>query len=166
MAAVLATVVLILFYSSGYEKQEHDTRTIQDFYHKTMNAMDGKNPRGQAVVDAQTGNKAGHIPADKDADGDVDEDDKVATEKMQQRLKAAEAAAKDNAKQKGGLRPDPPSEIVGVGSSADGQSKKGKGSVSNKDSESSKPKAKAEETTEEHEAEQELNSILKKSPGT
>jgi glutaredoxin len=164
MATVLATVVLILFYSSTLEKPERDHRTLQDFYQKTMNAMEGTgaNPKGQTVVDSQTGNKAGHIPADKDGDGDIDADDDVASQEMQQRLKAAEAAAKGKANEKGGLRPDPPSNIVGVGSSADGQSKKDKGAVANKDDDKDKPKT--EETAEEHEAELVLKSILKKSP--
>ncbi|KAI9172099.1 Monothiol glutaredoxin-7 [Paramyrothecium foliicola] len=163
MVAVLATVVVILFYTSGLEtKRDPDTRTLQDFYQKTMKAMDGKNPRGQAVVDSQTGNKAGQIPADKDADGDVDADDQVAAKEMQQRLKAAEIKAKDKANEKGGLRPDPPSNVVGVGSSADGQKKKAKGAVANKESDDSKPKT--EETAEEHAAEQELNAILEKAP--
>jgi hypothetical protein len=126
--------------------------------------MDGKSPRGQAVLNSQTGEKAGQIPADKDADGDVDADDMEMARQMQERLKAAEQQAKDKANEKGGLRPDPPSNVIGVGSSADGQHKKGKGHGTN-DGVADPGTDDSEESAEQHQAEVELNAILKKSPG-
>ncbi|KAH7326599.1 glutaredoxin domain protein [Stachybotrys elegans] len=161
MTASLIAVVVILFYTSSIQK-ERDMRTIPDFYHKTVNAMNagadgGGSPRGQPVLNSETGGKVGHIPADKDADGDLDADDIQMAHQMQERLKAAEQQAKEQANEKGGLRPDPPSNVIGVGSSAGGQGKKGKGGAN-------EPKDAAEESEEQHQAEMELNSILKKSP--
>jgi hypothetical protein len=158
---VLAAVVLTVFYffySSGLEgKQQHN---LQDFYHKTMNAMDGvgKAP-GQAILDTQTGAKAGQIPADRDGDGDIDADDQKSAVEIQERLKAAEQKAKDNANEKGGLRPDLPSKVVGVGSSAEGQKK------TDGDSVAAGSDADAPLAREELAVETELNAILKKSPG-
>ncbi|CAM1507140.1 Fc.00g067810.m01.CDS01 [Cosmosporella sp. VM-42] len=164
MMAAVVTVVFLFFYS-GRMDPENAARTRDDFYSKTKQAMDGKQPPGQAVLDSQTGQKAGHIPADKDADGDVDADDDAASLQMQERLKAAEQEAKDKANEKGGLRPDPPSNIVGVGSSADGQKKDklGKSGSGSDDTAASKDK-KVEKTKEEQKAEVELKAILKKSP--
>ncbi|MBE3044107.1 hypothetical protein IMZ48_16355, partial [Candidatus Bathyarchaeota archaeon] len=70
------------------------------------------------------------------------------TKEMAGRLKEAEQKAKDLANSKAPLRPDTPSEVVGVGSSADGKDNAVEG-----------------ETVEEHEAEQELRTILKRAPG-
>lgn len=164
MTATLVTVVLIMFFTSGMPRQRDNAGSIQDFYHKTVQAMDGKSPRGQAVLNSQTGEKAGQIPADKDADGDVDADDMEMARQMQERLKAAEQQAKDKANEKGGLRPDPPSNVIGVGSSADGQHKKGKGHGAN-DGVADPGTDDSEESAEQHQAEVELNAILKKSPG-
>ncbi|KAF7559706.1 hypothetical protein G7046_g4447 [Stylonectria norvegica] len=165
MIAALGTVVFILFYTSGFDSsRDADAHDSQDFYHKTKNAMDGASPPGQAVLDSQTGQKAGHIPADKDADGDVDEDDKAMAIQMQNRLKAAEQEAKDKANEKGGLRPDPPSNIVGVGSSADGQHKDKALKNAPVVEKSEAAPAKVLQSQEELEAETELKSILKKSP--
>ena len=36
MLAAILTVVLILFYSSGLDDSKKDTRSFQDFYHKTI----------------------------------------------------------------------------------------------------------------------------------
>ncbi|KFA48451.1 hypothetical protein S40293_00344 [Stachybotrys chartarum IBT 40293] len=163
MTATLVTVVLIMFFTSGMPRHGDNAGSIQDFYHKTVQAMDGKSPRGQAVLNSQTGEKAGQIPADKDADGDVDADDMEMARQMQERLKAAEQQAKDKANEKGGLRPDPPSNVIGVGSSADGQHKKGKGHGTN-DGVADPGTDDSEESAEQHQAEVELNAILKKSP--
>jgi glutaredoxin len=157
LAAVVLTV-FFFFYSSGLEgKQQHN---LQDFYHKTMNAMDGagKAP-GQAILDTQTGAKAGQIPADRDGDGDIDADDQKSAVEIQERLKAAEQKAKVNANEKGGLRPDLPSKVVGVGSSAEGQKK------TDGDSVAAGSDADAPLAREELAVETELNAILKKSPG-
>lgn len=80
--------------------------------------------------------------------GEVEE-----TKEMADRLKEAEQKAKDLANSKSPLKPDSPSDIVGVGSSADGQDGEEEGAVGKG------------ETDKEHEAEQELRTILKKAPG-
>lgn len=166
--AAIATVVFFLFYTSGVDPSQ-DSHTIQDFYHKTMDGMKKGSPPGQAIINTKTGEKAGHIPADKDADGDVDEDDRKITAEMQLRLKQAEQDAKDKANIKGGLKPDIPSEIVGKGNSAEGQPKKDKSAAADKgvsgDADKTTDKTKTKEPKEESEAEAELSSILKKAPG-
>ncbi|RFU75611.1 glutaredoxin domain-containing [Trichoderma arundinaceum] len=160
MVAVVITVVFVLFYSSGMEP-ETDV-SFKDFYEKTKEAMERGTARGQAVINSKTGEKAGHIPADKDGDGDIDEDDKVAAQELQERLQAVAQEAKDKANEKA-RKPDSPNKIIGVGSSAEGQEKKGQVKAGSEVGERVKSEAK-EETKEEHEAEVEINSILKKSP--
>ncbi|KYK55462.1 hypothetical protein DCS_07425 [Drechmeria coniospora] len=155
LAAALA-VFLIIYYSSGLDSGSRDA----SFYHKTVKGMNkAKEARGQVVVDAKTGAKAGHIPADKDADGDVDADDDEVAAQTRERLKQAEKKAKDNANEKA-LRPDPPSEVVGKGNSAEGQVKKRKGDADA----NAKSKAVPEKSKEEHDAELELNNILQQAP--
>lgn len=128
-------------------------------------------PPGQVIFNAKTGQKAGYVPADKDGDGDVDEDDRKAATVRQMALKQAEQKAKDNANSKGGLKPDVPSEVVGKGNSAMGQPKKEKIQkvhVPGKKTTDKKKQVEVQETKETkeaHEAEVELNAILKKSPG-
>ncbi|KAM5356140.1 hypothetical protein ACJ41O_002786 [Fusarium nematophilum] len=176
--ATFGTFIFILFYTSGFDSH-HDAEVYgnQDFIKKTQNAMGGGSPPGEAVLDSQTGQKAGHIPADKDADGDVDEDDKEMAVQMQERLKAAELEAKEKANEKGGLRPDPPRNIIGVGSSAEGQDKdkdkvqkpgsgSGSGSGDSAAAAAAAPKEKQPESKskEELEARAELDTILKKAP--
>jgi hypothetical protein len=114
----------------------------------------------QAVLDAKNGKTAGRRPVDKDADGDVDEDDERLAKEMAARLKAAEEMAKDLANAKAPNKPDAPSEVIGVGSSAGGQRRMG-----SKGGGAEAPKEKATETEEEHAVEVELNKILKESPG-
>lgn len=157
MLATLVTVVLILMYVSGFnDGAANDKRTIKDFYHKTMDGMNkGNKPPGQAVLDK--GAAARPVPPGKDP-GHGQE---FAAD-TKERLKAAEQKAKAKANGKA-LRPDPPSQIVGVGNSAEGQAKKPKPAAD--DAPSPRPKAVAE-TDEEHEAEMDLKSILKKAPGT
>lgn len=163
MVAVVITVVFVLFYSSGMES-EADV-SLKGFYEKTKDAMERGTARGQAVINSKTGEKAGHIPADKDGDGDIDNDDKVAAQELQERLQAVAQEAKDKANEKS-PKPDLPSKIIGVGSSAEGQAKKGQVKVGGGDiGERVKSETTREETKEEHEAEVEINSILKKSPG-
>lgn len=153
LIAVLFTVVLILVYSSGLDSGRKDTRTFQDFY---RSAMDGiKKGRGQA------GSKKMRAWQDKDNDGDVDDDDLKITAAMQQRLKAAEQQAKEKANGKA-LRPDPPSHVVGKGSSAEGQDRKGSRHDSAASADGQEPPP---ETKEEHDAEIELGRILKQAPG-
>ncbi|KAK1246926.1 LOW QUALITY PROTEIN: hypothetical protein MKX08_000728 [Trichoderma sp. CBMAI-0020] len=167
MVAVVITVVFVLFYSSGMQPEAD--ASLKGFYEKTKDAMERGAARGQAVINSKTGEKAGHIPADKDGDGDVDNDDKVAAQELQERLQAVAQEAKDKANEKS-PKPDMPSKIIGVGSSAEGQAKKGQVKVGSGGGgggdigERVKPETTREETKEEHEAEVEINSILKKSP--
>ncbi|KAJ4311341.1 hypothetical protein N0V84_010506 [Fusarium piperis] len=162
--ATLGTFIFILFYTSGFDShRDAEAYGNQEFIKKTQHAMGGDSPPGQ---------KAGHIPADKDGDGDVDEDDKELAVQMQERLKAAELEAKDKANEKGGLRPDPPRNVVGVGSSAEGQDKDkaAKPASGGKDvvggaSKETQPQAETKvKSKEELDARDELDSILKKSP--
>lgn len=147
---VLAGVVTLLFFTSHLRQtQPRDPRTIQDFYYKTKNAMDGGGGGGGAGAGVGQQKVVAH---DHDADGDIDEDDEVMAKEMAARLRQAEQKAKDNANAKAPNKPDLPSEIIGVGSSAEGQQKKGLAEPEH-------------ESKEEHEVEMELSSILKKSPG-
>jgi len=151
---MMAFIVSLLVYTSHLrQSQPPDTRTLQDFYHKTKEALDKS--RSRVVVDVSSGKARGQIPIDKDADGDVDEDDEILAKEMAGRLRAAEQQAKDRANAKSPNKPDAPSSIVGVGSSAGGQQKKASGSSTGDDV----------ETDEDHAVEQELERILKKSPG-
>ncbi|KAL7922702.1 thioredoxin-like protein [Trichoderma austrokoningii] len=167
MVAAVITVVFVLFYSSGMQPEAD--ASLKGFYEKTKDAMERGAARGQAVINSKTGEWAGHIPADKDGDGDIDNDDKVAAQELQERLQAVAQEAKDKANEKS-PKPDLPSKIIGVGSSAEGQAKKGQvkigggGSGGGDIGERVKPETTREETKEEHEAEVEINSILKKSP--
>lgn len=160
-------VVFVLFYTSSLRADEvKDERTIQDFYHKTVNGLKHKEPPNQAVLDQNKPKAVGHVPVDKDADGDVDADDEKLAKDMAGRLKAAEEKAKELANKKSPLKPDAPSEVVGKGNSAAGQDKKkekaGAGKEVVKDSADDTKKT---ESDEEHAVEVELNTILKKSPG-
>ncbi|PHH63791.1 hypothetical protein CDD81_5448 [Ophiocordyceps australis] len=161
--ATLVAVVFILIYTSNLQdRHPRDTRSFQDFYQKTMHGM---SKQQQAVFDTSTGATAGRIPADKDADGDVDEDDRRVGEMTKQRLRAAEQMAKDKANEKA-LRPDPPSQVVGMGSSAEGQERKAKAkAVAEAPAPAeSKSNAPPQVSQEELKAEQELNAILKRAP--
>lgn len=150
LLALMFLIMMLIYSSHVKQTQPRDTRTLQDFYKKTKDALDGKGrAAAQPVVDSASGKAKGRIPVDKDADGDVDEDDAKLAKEMAGRLKAAEQQAKDLANAKSPNKPDPPSNVVGVGSAAGGQ-KKGPGAAD-------------EEATDEVTIE--LNSILKKSPG-
>lgn len=197
MLATVVTVVFLLIYTSNSRTgKDVEDRPLNDFYHRTKDAMSkvggSGSVKGQAIINAKTGKKAGHIPADKDGDGDIDEDDKVAGEQLQQRLHAVAQEAKEKANEKGGLKPDRPSKVIGIGSSAEGQ-KKGMGAgdagdvkpaaaaapavkepekvkakaveAKDKSMEAPKPKVDTKESKEEHDAEVELNKILKQAPG-
>ncbi|KAG7292181.1 hypothetical protein NEMBOFW57_002216 [Staphylotrichum longicolle] len=146
---VLAGVVTLLFFTSqARHSRDADTRSLQDFYSKTVNAM------GKGHAAAAPGQ---HVIADHDvdADGDIDDDDTALAREMAARLRQAEQKAKDNAKAKAPNKPEFPEEVIGVGSSAGGQKKPApKG----------KPGSELEETEEDREVKAELNAILKKSP--
>jgi hypothetical protein len=141
-------VTLLFFTSKARHARDVDRHSLHDFFSKTKNAMDKQHP-GEKVM-------AGH---DVDADGDIDKDDDILAKQMADRLRQAEQKAKDSAEAKGPTKPDMPEKVIGVGSSASGQQKR-----------PPKAEGKAEEEeeteTEDHEVEAELNSILKKSPGT
>ncbi|CAG7556773.1 unnamed protein product [Fusarium equiseti] len=176
--ATIGTFIFILFYTSGFDSHhDAETSTGQEFIKKTQNAMSA-NEMPAPIVDFATGEKAGQSHNDKDGDGDIDEEDKKMANEMQQRLKAAEAEAKGKANEKGGLRPDPPKKVVGVGSSAEGQNKDkivkpAAGEQGDAAAAAAAPNAaaaadkKPETETRskvELEARAELDSILKKSP--
>lgn len=154
LVAMVFTIGMLVYTSHLRQTRPQDTRTIQDFYHKTKEALD-RSRGGHIVADPPSGKIEGQISVDRDADGDVDEDDEIVAMEMADRLKAAEQKAKDLANAKSPNKPDAPSSVVGVGSSAGGQGKKA----------SSGPTA-DRETEEEHAVEQEMDRILKKSPRT
>lgn len=135
----------------------HDNRRVQDFFGKTMNGLHPQT-NGQVVMSGK-GTTVDTTVKDKDGDGSVDEDDEQLAKEMSDRLRAAEQKAKDLANAKAPLKPDPPSEVVGVGSSAGGQ--KGlKGKGGSKETETDEePKSE-----EDQEVETTLSNILKKSP--
>lgn len=136
---VLAGFVTLLFFTSHYRHAPDGQ--VQDFYYKTRNAME-RGPQGssQKVIEKH----------DHDADGDIDEEDEIMAKEMAERLRLAEQKAKENANAKAPHRPDAPEDVVGVGSSAHGQKKKGDDELL--------------ETDTDHEVEDELNIILEKSP--
>ncbi|KKA27241.1 hypothetical protein TD95_003172 [Thielaviopsis punctulata] len=193
---VLAVVVFIIYYLTPSHSDP------QDFYRKTMQAMGGSGSSsssssgggasGPALPPAQ-GPQHPPIPDALEHKETTDTGDAQVVKHMSDRLKDAEARAKNLANKKSPLKPDTPSDVVGVGSSAGGQN--GKKGAKQKDaaavdsphtvqgevatgtriqdqkelagshvvSENTTP-PKAEESAEQHEAELELTSILKRAP--
>ncbi|KAH8662902.1 thioredoxin-like protein [Tricladium varicosporioides] len=147
---VFLFVITVLFYTASLRQvQPQDSRTVGDFYAKTVNALDKK--PGEAGTGKAVKNE---------------EDEEVARA-MSERLAEAAKLAKDKANKKA-PKPDAPSSVVGVGSAADGANKE-RGVAGRKkftSGESQEPVKENErvETEEEHKVEVELNSILKKSP--
>ncbi|RDL41922.1 uncharacterized protein BP5553_01901 [Venustampulla echinocandica] len=139
-------VITVLFYTSSLRQQRsQDPRTLGDFYAKTVHGLDKNKNHG-------TGKTAG-----TGASGD-----KEVAAAMAARLKDAAKVAKDNANAKA-PKPDAPSEVVGVGNAAgDGRSVAGRKKFPPGSAEAQEPVR--EETLEEHEVEEVLNTILKKSP--
>lgn len=133
---VFLFAITVLFYTASLRQQR---TSAGDFYDRTVNALNRQPPK------AGTG------------------DEEVAAA-MAKSLKEAAKVAKDNANAKA-PKPDPPSEVVGVGSSAEGAERgvagRKKFTVGGQ-GETQEPMR--EETKEEHEVESELNSILKRSP--
>ncbi|KAI1379619.1 glutaredoxin [Hypoxylon crocopeplum] len=158
MMVVLGAVITTLFFTSQMRATiPHDSRTVQDFFGKTMNGLGHQEGHGQVVMSGK-GTTVDSTVKDKDGDGSVDEDDEQLAKEMADRLRAAEQKAKDLANAKAPLKPDSPSEVIGVGSSAGGQ-KKGAPKGGSKDAEKEE-----DESEEDHEVEVTLNTILKKSP--
>ncbi|EAQ89239.1 hypothetical protein CHGG_05858 [Chaetomium globosum CBS 148.51] len=152
---VLSAIVMLIFLHNR-QSSEPGSRSLHDFYSKTVNAMDKHH--GGSGDGGGTGSSAGQkVIADHDVNGDgiVDEEDRIQAKQMADRLRKAEQEAKENAKAKGPNKPESPAQVVGVGSSASGQEKpapEGKG------------KTQPEESEEDHEVEGVLNTILKQSP--
>lgn len=144
LVGVLAVVVITLVYTSQMRAaEEADRRTINDFWHNTMNGLD-KAHGGKQDQTVLSSNKAGA----------KNEDDAQLAKDMRARLEAAAQKAKDSANAKV-LRPEKPEQVIGIGSSAGGQGQ---------DKDKSGP-AGSTETEEEHQVETTINEILKKSPG-
>jgi hypothetical protein len=137
---ILIVVTLLFYTSSQRQSRSPDLRTAGDFYDKTLNALRNQNANPK--------------------DGGLSKDELVA-KKVKESLKEAAQLAKDNAIAKA-PKPDPPSEVVGKGSAAQGAERGIAGRKKYGTGEDQKPFK--EETAEEHEVELELNSILKKSP--
>jgi hypothetical protein len=139
---ILLVVITVLFWTASLRQQrELDSRTVGDFYEKTVNGLNKKPSAGGSTRDS--------------------EDEELA-KAMTERLNKAEQVAKDNTNAKA-PKPDPPSIVVGVGSAAEGSGEKGvAGRKKFGTGETQEPVK--EETEEDHEVKVELNSILKKSP--
>lgn len=160
MMVILAAVITTLFFTSQMRSTiPHDDRTMRDFFGKTMNGLGHPQGNGQVVMSGK-GTSVDSTVKDKDGDGSVDEDDEKLAKEMADRLRAAEQMAKDLANAKAPLKPDAPSEIIGVGSSAGGQ-KKDNAKGDSKGAQNGEE----EETEEDHKVEATLNSLLKKAPG-
>ncbi|KAI1650449.1 glutaredoxin [Daldinia loculata] len=157
MMVVLAAVITTLFFTSQMRSAiPHDNRTVHDFFGKTMNGLGPQKGPGQVVMSGK-GTTVDSTVKDKDGDGSVDEDDEQLAKEMADRLRAAEQKAKDLANAKAPLKPDPPSEVIGIGSSAGGQ-KKGTSQGNSKETDEE-----SEESEEDREVEATLNNLLKKS---
>lgn len=135
----MIAVVTVLLYSVG--QKGADIRTAGEFYAKTLHALDHQSKSGSAET----------------------EDKQEISRAMSARLQEAAQLAKDKANAKA-PKPDPPSQLVGVGSAAEGarDEKSVAGRKKFRPAGAETPAKK--ESEEDHEAEVELNSILKKSP--
>ncbi|KLU92928.1 glutaredoxin-C4 [Magnaporthiopsis poae ATCC 64411] len=154
----VAVLLTLVFMSRLRQAGDSDSSSLQGFYHKTKSAIDRAQAGRQAASKPGGGTetKGHHLHPDKDADGDVDEDDTKLTKEVTDRLKAAEQQAKELANSKAPNKPDVPSNVVGIGSSAGGQGKK-------KKIKDSRPEVE-DETGEDHKIADELDAILRKSP--
>ncbi|RWA06639.1 hypothetical protein EKO27_g8461 [Xylaria grammica] len=171
MVTVLAIVVTILFFTSKVRQSApRDPRTINSFFGKTVNGLDQRRhgASGQIVMSGK-GSSTDENLKDHDGDGSVDEDDEILAQEMADRLRAAEQQAKEQANAKAPLKPDAPSDVVGVGSSAGGQ-KKGKYRISKQDAEDKKENEDEDEKEDDQEADEDsevevaLHQILGRSP--
>ncbi|KAM3071371.1 hypothetical protein ACMFMG_008963 [Clarireedia jacksonii] len=144
---VFIGVVTLLFYTSSARQQRN--ALSGDFYAKTKNALDNTQAQGKGEI-AQ-------------AEGLRNAEDEEMAKQMQERLKDAAKSAKDAANAKA-PKPDPPSQIVGVGSAAEGAG--GERSVAGRKKMGGDKAAQEvvkEESKEDSDINAELNSILKKS---
>lgn len=156
VVGVLAIVVMTLVYTSQIRAaEEHDTRTINDFWHNTVNGLNkvhGGGTQDQTVF----GSDKGKGSSGNAKTNGKNEDDAQLARDMRARLEAAAQKAKDSANAKV-LKPEKPAQVIGIGSSAGGQK--------STDDNSDVDMATGTETQEEHEVETTINEILKKSPG-
>lgn len=157
--SVIATVVFFIYYTSSTSS----AASAGNFYERTVNVF---HPHGQNVMNSRTGQAGGHIPADRDADGDIDEDDAKSKQKLVDDLGKAQQVAQEKANQKAPVKPDNPSHLVGVGNSREGQKKDGSEGVAKAPPPKEEIKKVAEtELKPEEMAHVELAAFLKKSPG-
>ncbi|KAG4026498.1 hypothetical protein MFRU_040g00560 [Monilinia fructicola] len=158
---VFIAVVSLLFYTSSLRQQRNVVAGGDDFYTKTMNGLD-KNKN----VGSGSGSGTGKQEIAGAGQGRSKEDEQVAKE-MAQRLKDAADKAKDNANAKA-FKPDPPSQVVGKGNAAEGQSGErsvaGRKKIGGEKAQEVVKEKESEETKEDAEVKTELNAILKKSP--
>lgn len=155
---IFLSVIALLFYTASYrQSRSPDSRTVGDFYDKTVNALNSANqPKAQTPLTNNQNVKS--------------EEDEMIAKKMAESLKEAAQVAKDNANAKA-PKPDPPSQVVGMGNAAKGQGeksvagrKKFGGEEGQKIVQEHEEDEEEEESKEDHEITVELNSILKKSP--
>lgn len=140
----LAVITFLLWSASLRQRRVADLRTAGDFYEKTLNAL-GQQPSSHTTAEAGV------------------EDSEEVARAMSERLQEAAQLAKDKANKKA-PKPDNPSDLVGVGSSAEG-AREQKGVAGRKKYQAAGAQEPIQEEIEvDHEAGVELNSILKKSP--
>lgn len=140
-------IAIIIITTLFYTSQSRASRS-PDFYSKTINALDRK-PGTAGAKDSVVGT------------GEHGLGGKEENKAMQQRLKEAADSAREKANAKA-PKPDPPSAVVGKGNAAEGAGDRGVGG--RRKQHGSGESQKAVESEEEHDAEVELNSILKKAP--
>jgi len=139
----LAVVAYFMWSASLRQHQVADLRTAGDFYEKTLRALDQK-------------------PESQTAEAGADDSEEV-SRAMSERLKEAAQVAKDKANKKA-PKPDNPSDLVGVGNAREGVREEKGVAGRKKYQPASEQEPIKQETEEDHEAELQLNSILKKSP--
>ncbi|KAI2635123.1 thioredoxin-like protein [Xylaria nigripes] len=164
MITVIAIAFSVLFFTSKLRQTtSHDTRTINSFFGKTMNGLDQRRGTGGQIIMGGTASSADTNLKDHDGDGNVGEDDEILAREMANRLRAAEQQAKDQANAKAPLKPDAPSDVVGVGSSAGGQTR-GRYKTSKQSAKDDEDDDETDADDQDTDAEISLRRILKKSP--
>ncbi|KAJ2906096.1 putative glutaredoxin-c4 precursor protein [Zalerion maritima] len=172
----LMTIAAFIFVALLFYYGRHDD---SDFYSRTVNGLDRKqgDTTGHTGPDPAKIGGMGNPRIDHDDDGHVGEDDEQTALKMAERLREAEQRAKDLANSKSPNRPDNPEKLVGVGNAA------GTGDYEPaqkqdvlvdaddpinvkkvEDDEEEDTKAENIPTKEDHEIEDELDSILRRAP--